>query len=581
MERAERLAPREANKLIAAFKNHAVYCEESLVVADRMGQPQPMKQWPSQRKLDRAIKKQQQACEPVRILVLKTRRSGFTLGSCSHVYKEVAHYPGRRAIIIADRYDPAALEALGYIRMFNQNYTPIRWKPGRGTEHDESVARRSLREAGMTFYEEKQEVIEIYSAERGDIRGGGRQILLGDEVAFWANADVTLTSALNMVPPEVGTTVILQSTANGQGNEFYEMCMAALKGESGWLFVFFGWLEDENNYRAFETPQKRLLFMNTLDREEVELQQVHGASLEQLNWRRVKIATEFRGKVDAFHQEFPTTPMQAFLSTGRPALDLAAIARQPIVPGTNGELQFTDEYMNQRIVFAPKDAGDLTLWRRPLIGHTYIVGADPSHGRDVSSARRGREPDYSVAQIFDYDTGEQVGRYRARDRPGRFAEMVMMIAKYFRYAFLVPESNDPGFIDGLAGYPGARLYHMQSGLSGMSQEVGYYETEITRRQLVAHLDEALIRGEITLHDAVTQAEMNTFVYTPAGKAEHAANRHDDCVMATGLVVMGRLQMPIEIMRADPLAVKVETRPVNYLLGKKNDDEDEYRHYRRH
>ena len=224
-------------------------------------------------------------------------------------------------------------------------------------------------------------------------------------------------------------------------------------------------------------------------------------------------------------------------------------------------------------------------WRRPLIGHAYILGADPSHGRDVSSQRRGRDPDWSEVQIFDYDSGEQVGRYRARDRPGRFAQVVAQLGKYFRYGFIVPESNDPGFIDGLvAEYPLARIYHRQNGSGGMtSDDIGYYETDITRRQLVAHLDEALIKREIHIHDAITQNEMNTFVYTPTGKAEHSPNRHDDCVMATGLVVMGRLQAPVEIMRStDPMAVRVDVKPVNYLADKRADgEEDEYKHYRRY
>jgi hypothetical protein len=58
---------------------------------------------------------------------------------------------------------------------------------------------------------------------------------------------------------------------------------------------------------------------SNLDTEEEELVELHGADLEQISWRRWAIPNRCQGYVDKFHQEYPTTPEEAFVSTGDPA----------------------------------------------------------------------------------------------------------------------------------------------------------------------------------------------------------------------------------------------------------------------
>src|ERR1019366_5301383 len=122
--------------------------------------------------------------------------------------------------------------------------------------------------------------IDVLSAESGEIRGGGRQWLLGDELAFWRNAGQTLTGILNMVPKLPGTAIVLQSTANGIGGEFYDLCQTAMDpaNETGWEFLFFGWLDHPVYRSSVDAPAR---FQASLDREEKLLAAMHGATLEQ------------------------------------------------------------------------------------------------------------------------------------------------------------------------------------------------------------------------------------------------------------------------------------------------------------
>ncbi len=88
--------------------------------------------------------------------------------------------------------------------------------------------------------------IDVLSAEGGDVgRGGGRHFLLGDEIGFWREAEVTLTGVLEHGPQTRRDDGLVPSTANGVGGEFYELCQKAMDpaNDSGWAFLFFGWLE--------------------------------------------------------------------------------------------------------------------------------------------------------------------------------------------------------------------------------------------------------------------------------------------------------------------------------------------------
>jgi hypothetical protein len=49
--------------------------------------------------------------------------------------------------------------------------------------------------------------------------------------------------------------------------------------------------------------------------------------LEQLHWRRWVIRNNFAGDLDRFHQEFPSTPLEAFMTTGRHVFNVGYVRR--------------------------------------------------------------------------------------------------------------------------------------------------------------------------------------------------------------------------------------------------------------
>lgn len=566
------LTLKQMHDFVGIAKNRAVYCEHSLRIRDEGGSLLPMRPRPGQLKAFAKISELEQKGKPIRLVVLKTRRSNFTAGICAEMFRNAQFWPGRKGTIIADRYRPAGLEAFGYLETFQENYVPLR-------VHEKAMKAPSIvKDTQMVMKWDTDSQIEVMSADVGEIRGGGRHDLLCDEAAFWRNSELTLAGALNMVPSGMpGTMVVVQSTANGVGGDFYDLCMKAQDplNESGWSFLFFGWLEHTPYRTPVEFPDK---LMRSLDKEERNLMDMHGATLEQLNWRRLKIATECLGKVDLFHQEYPTTPQEAFLTTGRPALDHKGLGRMVIMPGVAGELQVIQEFPRVKLALQPGDHGALHVFRVPELGRRYAAGADPSHGVDASVEKRGRDPDYAVAWISDADTGEQVAMLRERLRPNAFAEYLALLCQWYNWAYVCPEANDPGFIDALIlKYRIELIYNRRRDptdrRSIMPDEIGFLTTAQSRLWLVAAVDDAVREGTTMIHSAVALDEHYKFVIKPNGKAE-ALTGHDDTVLAHSFAIMMRRTMPRRTSAYVDHRQPDGRRPGAVQYGKRNRDDDE-------
>ena len=185
-------------------------------------------------------------------------------------------------------------------------------------------------------------------------RGATIQYFHGSEVAFWQNTDGIQTGIMQCIPDMDDTEIILESTANGMGNMFYNLCMQAMKHEGEFELIFLPWFW-MTEYRKKPDDDFKLTG------EEEKEATLYNLDLEQMAWRRAKIES-FEGKVWKFRQEYPANPMEAFQTSGAALIDTQAI-----------------------MAARKSDVKDLTA---PL-----IIGVDPGRNRDrtVVSFRRGRQ----------------------------------------------------------------------------------------------------------------------------------------------------------------------------------------------
>lgn len=530
------VTPARRREIIEAFLDHPRFCRESLNIRDKSGRTVPLILTPSQMKLDAAIERMRDKRVPVRVRVLKARQVHFSVGCASELFKSVAFLPGQKAKVYA-HLDESTEQLFDYYQQFDETYKPLL-----GIRKLKRIAMRQ----GESIDYEGGGCVDFGTAETGrGGRSGSYKYLHLSETAFWRDSAALRTGLLNSVPDLEDTMVIDESTANGMGGPFYEAWKVAEdpNNRSGWLAVFFGWHEHPENTRPAGDDALRL--ERSLTDEENSLRQRYNLTLDQVNWRRWKIASACEGDSRRFQQEHPADAEEAFLTSGRPRLCMVSLARQPVTKEPlAGELEEAVLGLKTVVRFRPsKDGtGALRIWKMPEVGHRYVIGADIAEGRDAKAGKGTADPDYTVFHVLDKDTGDQIAVFRARIEPAPGAQYCWALMRLYNRAFCCFEINGPGvaFRDELlrAQVPGELLYQ-----NPQTNEYGWRTTTITKQQMISALDVALQDGSLTLRDPQTIHEARVFVYHPDGKVSAQSGEHDDLVMSLALSVQALIRYP--------------------------------------
>ncbi len=495
---------------------------------------------PAQIKMWRLIQPKIRQGLPVRVVAHKARQVMVSTMLASLAFQRTPFFPGRRAGVFA-HLKAAAHNLFRYYETFAETYQPsgsygINIELPEETEHNTSAIEWANGSRVEVFTGGNPENIRSYRSN----------FLHLSEFAFMENQEAVLTAAMQTMPPMAGTFAFVESTANEAGDEFEKLVLRAMAGDEVWDFFFFGTHEHPQHTMAL--GMEPAAFQRKLTREEQELRSNFGVSLEFLKWRQYKIA-ELNGNVDKFRQEHPMTPQEAFLFAGRPRFQISLIARQPVDLGPQIGNLVTEEHLGRKITrLQPHAQGIVKVYRAPVPGRRYVIGADSAKGADRSALEGGsRDPDYTVCQVLDIQTGEQVASLRVRATTYESAIYTTDLARFYNYAFIMPEANDSGYIEQLlrTGYP-LELFARQDGkvaygTQGAIGDYGFLTTSSTTQgklMLISVLEEALYQATITVRDAVTVHELRTFVVKPNGKVEASGTGHDDTVIALALAVYG-------------------------------------------
>src|ERR1035438_3892152 len=273
----------------------------------------------------------------------------------------------------------------------------------------------------------------------------------------------------------------------------------------------------------------------------------YGLALEQMAWRRWTITNDCLGDMQRFRREHPATPEEAFMASSRNRFSIPHIQRMPIQrEPACGELVLEDVGQEKRMVFLPNEQGTgaVRIWRRPEKGRLYVLGADCAQGLDISEGQGESNPDWSVGQVLDRDTGEQCAVLRARMMPGETGRYMALLGRFYNMAQLCGERNPGGggvsMLEAVLGtdYPASLIYHRpvnpEQDPQVTGDKIGWDTSGVSRPILISLLDELLRQMAITIHDPITQQELLTFVIKANGKAEHQSGCHDDTVIALAL-----------------------------------------------
>jgi hypothetical protein len=491
-----------------------------------------------------AIASQQEAGVPVRIIILKFRQGGFSTITEATIFREVK---GRKNVhgLVAAHNDDSSETLFRMTRRFHDNLPEQDQLP---TEYS------SKRE--IVYRAPHNSMMRVQTAGNNALgRAQTNQYLHLSEAAWWPHAKESLGSVLQSVPDKRDTMVVIESTANGVGGEFYERWQKAVQHRmahpndlTGYLPLFFSWLD----YAEYSTALPAGYALADEDEDERFLRTL-GAKDEQLYWRRRMIAENCGGDASLFKQEYPATAEEAFQMSGRPAIPVAITQyhRSTVEQYRRGRFVEDARLPNGvRLVFEDtgESWGDDDSWwriyRTPEEDHDYTVAGDVAEGSLADPSDERSEPDYSDGTVLDRIRLEDAATYHGRPDPDLFGEQLWLAARYYNGAWVSPETNAAGVAATLfikrKNY--VRLYRRQGADEKISTDdselLGWKTTTANRNELWDHWLEYCrpdpvegFTGQIIVHDLLTVMQEEQAVWNKNKKREHRAGGHDDSIFA--------------------------------------------------
>ena len=232
-------------------------------------------------------------------------------------------------------------------------------------------------------------------------RGGSINVLILDEFAFLKNSleQEFLQSVFPVVSSSKTSKIIVVSTPNGMGNEFYRT-----------------WNRAQLNLNEEVNPNLKWQCIK------IDWWEVPG---RDENWKKQQLET-FNGDLNKFLQEYGNS----FLGSAETLINPDVIKR------------IKDNFINSALkpydIQLHKDFPKTTIkiYEPPQDGHAYIIGADASLGA---------KSDYHSMVIYDitntYDIQQVAGFYENDVPPKTFAYMLAKAGALYNGAYVVMENN--------------------------------------------------------------------------------------------------------------------------------------------
>ena len=262
----------------------------------------------------------------------------------------------------------------------------------------------------------------------------------------------------------------------------------------------------------------------------------HGCTLEQITWYKHRLA-EFP-KRELMQAEFPTTPLEAFVSSDANVFsnnDIEALRENCRAPRT-GEIDGAG-------AFVECAGGKLQVWERPLSRAEYVAVVDVG-GRSEKS-------DWSVIAVLKRGAvPEVVAQWRGHIDHDLLGDRAMSIARHYNRALLVIESNslESAPDESVSATVLARVasaydntYRRKPENGAAEGNVGFHTNRNTKARVIDTLVAALRDKTYVERDNEACNEMATYCRLPNGSYEARRGCHDDILMtrAIGLYVIGQ------------------------------------------
>jgi hypothetical protein len=409
----------------------------------------------------------------------------------------------------------------------------------------------------------------------------GYEFMIVTELSKWAQegvaaADEVLNGALKCVPYLPGTVIIIESTADGVGNEYHRRYQQAITfdelkaGKEGYVKIFTPWFEFRDHVKEPSTENIRSI--DDLTQDEKDLSAKYQLTLEQVAWMRYAVKELCGGDFEDFKENYPFNDIECFLLTGRKAFSAKGLEKMkeqlPAHPPMLGNIDYRRGSKNSVVwrSSSPQDCR-VVLIEQPKDGLKYLISVDPMTGASQTGSE---DPDNHSVIVWrsgyferarwipPRTIGMLVDDWELWTRERKFvlqwdidilAEQVWRLSLYFGNCVIVPEMNmDRGLVE-LLKVKNANLYIRK--LWNKREQVesnayGWVTDKETRGMLISELGKGIRefanidpitghskeRVELFLAPIIDEAE--TFIVRQNGRAEAMQGKHDDQIFGSGI-----------------------------------------------
>lgn len=374
-------------------------------------------------------------------------------------------------------------------------------------------------------------------------------------------AEEVVSGTLNAVHP--GNIAFIESTAEGAAGHYFDMCLEAKEISDAGLpltdidfkFFFFPWW-DEPSY-VMAVPDGGLKLTRSMDKYFRSVEAALGIKIpdERKAWYVAKDRQQ-KGKMK---QEFPSTPMEAFLTSGRKVFDsddlnyATAGVTPPLVVYDINTATNQRKVVNRKIDFdqVKRSYTDKTskvvmnyllVWDMPDPNKQYVIGSDVAEGLEKG--------DRSSIDVVEKDTGLQVAHWYGKISPKNLGDMIAHVGMMYNEAFVGVERNNHGHAT-LARlreiYKLGLIYTEEYVDRDVDDEetkrIGWHTSAVSKELLISNMEDLLENGKSGVKWTGTIGEMYTFVRDERGRPNAMNGAFDDQNMSYMIAQYMRSKAP--------------------------------------
>ena len=459
---------------------------------------------------------------PVRYIVLKARQIGFSTLIAAIIFTLTIYSPYRESLIISDKDDHTKRIFEMYQRFYD--HLPEELRP------TQAVGRK-----GNMLSTTNESTVSVETVSEDLARGSTLLAAHASEFAMWKKqkeAMASLNSAVHLSP---NTLLFIESTAQGM-NYFRDLFMPAYAGTSKALK---GWFEPWYRNARYQLPYSGEELQRFGDYgDEVKLLEEYahdGMTKEGLMWRRAQI--DAMG-MDMFHQEYPTYPDEAFLTTGYSIFNAMKVqkrleeVRRDVTYVRKGHFEYKEIHSPDdrhisvtNVKFVDDPTGDVTIYEEPFPGYPYVLGVDPSSAHGL---------DYNSGQVIRHDGNcrKQVAKFRRQNMdPDMLGIYMYCLGTYYNTALIAVENNRGQSTNKTLAKCGYRKIFVGQDTQGYEEDVlskyGISTQGSNKEDMINTLKSRFREHPEEIVDDNTLNEMLTYAVLDIGK--------------TGRYIMGALQ----------------------------------------